>query len=76
MTRQFRVTKYEKKDKSSHMTRDCDKNSQKDLQKLKEKIEYRQYKESASMQTTAGKSPADPIGQRHGRTSAAAETAA
>lgn len=30
MTRQFRVTKYEKKDKSSHVTRDCDKNSQKD----------------------------------------------
>ena len=30
MTRQFRVTKYEKKDKSSHMTRDCDKNDQKD----------------------------------------------
>ena len=25
MTRQFRVTKYEKKDKSSHMTRDCKK---------------------------------------------------
>ena len=30
MTRQFRVTKYEKKDKSSQLTRDCDKNSQKD----------------------------------------------
>lgn len=29
MTRWFRVTKYAKKDKSSHMTRDCDKNSQK-----------------------------------------------
>ena len=30
MTRRFRVTKYAKKDKSSYMTRDCDKNSQKD----------------------------------------------
>ena len=30
MTRQFRVTKYEKKDKSSHMTRNYYKNNQKD----------------------------------------------
>ena len=30
MTRQFRVAKYEKKDKSSHVIRNCDKNSQKD----------------------------------------------
>lgn len=29
MTRQFRVIKYEKKDKISHVTRDCDKNNQK-----------------------------------------------
>ena len=43
---------------------------------MKEKIVYSQYMESALMQTTAGKSPENPSGQRHGRTSAAAETAA
>ena len=31
---------------------------------------------NASMHTTAGNNPANPSGQRHGRTSAAAETAA